>query len=252
MAEIIDDIESFIITLTATATVPETPASTATPGSLQWISDKYDRDGDRRINSAEVGPAYQDYRNGKITSSNYSAVATAQSRNTLLPVAAGSTPDTPPASTTLTPEILLWMRNKYDTNRDGYIDHAEWRLAEDDFYHANTISEDQIIAVTEAKEKHIPLPAWPAETGVAKGQITNLKVPRSGIHGKSAVISCEVRNTGTAVGTFVLEVVGGGVRVRTSAMTVRAGSVSTMRSMSFNLPTAGTSAAYKLNCIRLT
>lgn len=92
MAEIIDDMRTFTITLTAPAgtTTTETPDTTAPPGSLQWIADKYDRNLSRRIEDAEVAAAYADYRSGNITSANYSAVVMANSNNTFLPLPTGT------------------------------------------------------------------------------------------------------------------------------------------------------------------
>lgn len=92
MAEIIDDMRTFTITLTAqsTAAPTTTPDSTAPPGSLQWIVDKYDVDGNRRIGAAEVEQAISDMESGKITKTDAHAVMSANINNTLLPVATGS------------------------------------------------------------------------------------------------------------------------------------------------------------------
>ena len=116
MAEIIDDMRTFTITLTtpATAAPTETPESTAPSRSHQWIADKYDRNLSRRIDDDEVGYAYNDYRDGKITSSEYSAVAQAHQQRTYLPLPAGvvsasstTTCDTPTVTYVNTPNITI-------------------------------------------------------------------------------------------------------------------------------------------------
>jgi len=95
MAEIIDDYQTFTITLTAPPAAGGTPDSSATPGSLQWIADVYDSNGDRVIDGGEVQKAYDDYRAGVITSTSYSAVGRAYREKTVLPAAAGVPGTTP-------------------------------------------------------------------------------------------------------------------------------------------------------------
>jgi hypothetical protein len=116
MAEIIDDMRTFTITLTApaTATPTTTPDSTAPPGSFQWIADKYDRNLSRRIEDDEMGPAYNDYRSGAISAANYSAVANANTRSSYLPLASGvvsasstTTCNTPTVTYVTTPNITI-------------------------------------------------------------------------------------------------------------------------------------------------
>jgi len=92
MAEIIDDMRTFTITLSTQGTTAPTgtPASSAPSRSHQWIADKYDRNLSRRIESDEVGFAYTDYQNGDISASEYAAVVQAQQGRTFLPLPAGT------------------------------------------------------------------------------------------------------------------------------------------------------------------
>ena len=116
MAEIIDDMRTFTITLTAPAgtTPTETPDSTAPAGSYQWIADKYDRNLSRKIEDDEMGPAYEDYRSGKIRLADYSKVVNAFTNQILLPLPTGvvgasstTTCNTPTVTFPNTPDIAI-------------------------------------------------------------------------------------------------------------------------------------------------
>lgn len=79
MAEIIDDVESFTITLTSAEPVSESV-------SLEWVRDNYDISRNRYISFSEVSNAATDHRTkGTITEAQYNAVHAAYKNRTLLP-----------------------------------------------------------------------------------------------------------------------------------------------------------------------
>jgi hypothetical protein len=95
----------------------------------------------------------------------------------------------------------LWIRDHYDANKSCRIEDNELAVAEVDFYHNSTISEEELEAVMYAHETQMLLPAYD-EPSQAKGEIVNLSYQSTAIQDTSISIDCRVYNSGESSGTF--------------------------------------------------
>ena len=145
-----------------------------------------------------------------------------------------------------------WVRDHYDTNKNRYIDQNELQVAEDDFYHNETINEEELGAVYDAYDKHTLLPAYGAPPS-AKGELRNVSYPPTATNGTVIDVQCRVYNSGGAAGTFKVALYQGAKRVsQTSTWYQSANTTTGIKTVSTTVPGMGTSVSYMLKCIRVT
>jgi hypothetical protein len=246
MAEIIDDMRTFTITLTAPAgtTTTETPDSTAPAGSYQWIADKYDRNLSRRIEDDEMGPAYEDYRSGKIRLADYSKVVNAFTNQILLPLPSGvvsASSTTPTVTFPNRPDISIsgatasckvsintgdgsklnprtstvelwdgetWVPNaiaKFDPNAPVQTTTITWPLKKtSDVIHAKIYIKNECGKETDWIQSEAASYVRPGGA-LAKGTIVNIDAPSSRVYGEKLGVRCTIKNIGGSTGRFRID-----------------------------------------------
>ena len=148
---------------------------------------------------------------------------------------------------------LTWVRDNYDANGSRRIDTAEMQKAGLD-HDAGKISQDQFNAIMTAWQDNTLLPAPTGKiTGVAKGKIVNFSYPASAKTNERISIRASVQNTGTASGTFKLQLFKGTRRVtQSSPFSVANGQTSPTKSMYVTTPSSVASISYQIKCVRIT
>ena len=150
---------------------------------------------------------------------------------------------------------LTWVRDNYDNNKSRYIDNDELSLANYD-RDGKKITTEQHSAVWAAWTDHTLLPMYSGTgtiTGAAKGKIVNFSYPMSAKTNERISIRASVQNTGTASGTFKLQLFKGTSRVtQSSSFSVANGQTSPTKSMYVTTPSSGASISYQIKCVRIT
>ena len=159
-----------------------------------------------------------------------------------------------PTPTPTTGITTTWIQQNYDANGSRRIDTAEMQKAGAD-HDTGRISQDQFDAVMAAWRDGTLLPApsgTPVTAKVAKGELINISSPASAVTGSTVSVSCQVKNTGTATGTFRVDLTGGNKSTRTTAFYVYAGQTSPTKSLRVMVPASGSSVTYTIKCVRTT
>ena len=181
---------------------------------------------------------------------------------------------------------LTWIRDKYDTNNNRYIDDNEVSLASYDIG-GKKITQEQYDAVVDAWSKHTSLPiksgvstiSGGTTTKAAKGKIVNFNYPTTAKTNERVAIRAAVQNTGNASGIFKVQLMDGDKILRdgctvtsdgylltrdgrkispnaykisqTTSFTVAAGGTSSTKTMYVTTPSSGSGVNYQLWCTRL-
>lgn len=150
---------------------------------------------------------------------------------------------------------LTWVRDNYDSDKDRKISSADASMAS---YHNSIgkITNEQLAAVNAAWANNTLLPMYSGTgtiTGAAKGKIVNFSYPTSAKTNEQISIRASVQNTGTASGTFKLQLFKGTIRVaQSSSFSVANGQTSPAKSMYVTTPSSGASISYQIKCVRIT
>lgn len=148
---------------------------------------------------------------------------------------------------------LEWVRDNYDANKDGYIDHDESMTARTDYFTHKTITGEQVTAVIRAYNDHTKLPAYTTpQPTAAKGRIVNFSYPTNVKNGERISVRAAVQNTGGSTGTFELQLFVGYTQVAQSLQfNVESGRTGPTKTVYVNAPPTGGRVSYQLMCVRI-
>ena len=147
---------------------------------------------------------------------------------------------------------LEWVRDNYDKNNSRYIEYTESEVAKAD-YVAKKISMADFFEVVDAYDQHTLLPISSGGTSkVANGELVDYSYPASTTQGSRISIRAAVKNTGTASGTFRIQLIEGyAVVAKSTQFTVYAGQISPAKTMYVTTPRDKSSIYYTIQCVRI-
>lgn len=159
---------------------------------------------------------------------------------------------------------LTWIRDKYDTNKNRYIEKDEAVNSLNDRL-AGRITVAEYEAVQAVYVMKTLLPAYTTKLSSAKGKIVNFSYPTSAKKGERISIRASVQNTGGTGGYFKLQLIDGTCKLnpttnlydsncriaQSTQFMVSANKTSSLKSIYVTTPSSTNSISYKLACVRV-